>query len=102
MENLEKVRKGINYLVNQSETKLNGLGAVENGVFKPTDPKAFKKHKTQIEFRLKFTQAVEEMLEDHIRLSQAALALIEEIENNNDVEQANLDYLKEMASKINR
>ena len=99
MENLEKVRKGITYIVDQSETKLKGLGAIEKGVFKPTDPKAFKKHKQQIEFRLKFTQAVEEVLEDHIRLSQAALALIEEIENNNDVEQANLDYLKELASK---
>ncbi len=95
----EKIEKGVNYLIEQSEKKLSALGSVENGVFKPTDPKAFKRHKGQVEFRMKFCQAVEELLKQHILLSDGLLEFIDRIDSDGNVSPEDLDGLKKFAEK---
>lgn len=95
----EKIDKGVNYLIEQSEKKLSALGSVENGVFKPTDPKAFKKHKTQVEFRMKFCKAVEELLKQHILLSDGLLEFIDRIDGDGNVSPEDLEGLKKFAEK---
>lgn len=95
----EKIEKGVNYIIEQSEQKLSSLGSIEKGVFKPTDPKAFKKHKSQIEFRLKFSQAVEELLKQHILLSDGLLEFINRIDGDGNVLPEDLDGLKKFAEK---
>ena len=92
----EKVRLGIKYMIDQSEKKLNGLGAIENGVFKPTDPKAFKKHKEQVEFRLKFCLAVEELLTDHVELIAVCKDILKTIEEKSEVKEDSIDSLKKI------
>ena len=96
MNTLEKVRKGIDYLVEQSENKLNALGSVEKGKFVPTDPVVYKKYKTQIEFRLKFVEAVEELLKNHILLSDTVLSVIPDLEDG-QIKEEDLKKLEELA-----
>lgn len=96
MNTLEKVRLGIKYTIDQSEKKLNGLGAVENGVFKPTDPKAFKRHKEQIEFRLKFSLAVEELLTDHVELIAVCKDILKTIEEKGEIKEGSIVHLSKI------
>lgn len=96
MNTLEKVKKGIDYLVEQSENKLNALGSVEKGKFTPTDPVVYKKYKTQIEFRLKFVEAVEELLKNHILLSDMVLSVIPDLEDG-QIKEEDLKKLEELA-----
>lgn len=95
----EKIRKGVDYLIEQSENKLNALGSVEKGKFVPTDPVIYKKYKTQIEFRLRFVEAVDELLKQHILLSEGVLAMVKQLESG-EINQEDLDGLKSYASKI--
>lgn len=95
----EKIRKGSKYLVDQCEQKLNGLGAIENGKFIPADPKAYKKHKVNIEFRLRFVEAVEELLKQHILLSEGLIEFIARAEGGTFTPE-DLQGLKEFAEKF--
>lgn len=95
----EKIEKGVNYIIEQSEQKLSALGSIEKGVFKPTDPKAFKKHKNQVEFRMKFCNAVQELLKEHILLSDGLLEFINRIDSDGNVLPEDLDGLKKFAEK---
>ena len=99
MNTLEKVRKGIDYLVEQSENKLNALGSVETGKFVPTDPVVYKKYKTQIEFRLRFLSSVEELMIDYVGLKN----ILEEIYPLlKDKKQVDLNILEEIIHYLNK
>ena len=99
MNTLEKVRKGIDYLVEQSENKLNALGSVEKGKFVPTDPVVYKKYKSQIEFRLRFLSSVEELMIDYVGLKN----ILEEIYPLlKDKKQVDLNILEEIIHFLNK
>lgn len=96
----DKIEKGSKYLVDQCEQKLNGLGAIENGKFIPADPKAYKKHKVNIEFRLRFCDAVDELLKQHILLSEGVVSMVTQLEESGEINEEDLEGLKQYALKF--
>jgi len=95
----DKIEKGAEYLIKQTETKLKTLGSVEKGKFTPTDPHIYKKYKTNAEFRLRFVEAVQELMKEHILLSDGILEFISRIDKDGNVEEADLEGLKQFAEK---
>ena len=101
--NLEdKIKKGIDYLVSQCEEKLNSLSAVDKAGFQPTDPPIEKKYKQQIEFRLRFAEAVQELLKQHILLSDGLLEFVSRIDDKGSVTSEEIEGLKKFAKKFKK
>lgn len=98
----EKIKKGIDYLVSQCEEKLNSLSAVDKAGFKPINPPIEKKYKQQIEFRLRFAEAVQELLTQHILLSDGLLEFISRIDDQGSVTIEDIKGLKEYSKKYKK
>tara|TARA_B110000444_G_C18819506_1_gene586943 strand:- start:171 stop:479 length:309 start_codon:yes stop_codon:yes gene_type:complete len=98
----EKIKKGVDYLVSQSEDKLNSLSAVDKAGFKPVDPTIEKKYKQQIEFRLRFVESVEELLKQHVLLSDGLLDFISRIDSNGSVSPEDIEGLKQFSKKYKK
>tara|TARA_R110001592_G_scaffold114472_3_gene314330 strand:+ start:5286 stop:5594 length:309 start_codon:yes stop_codon:yes gene_type:complete len=96
----EKITKGVDYLLNQSEKKLLALGSIEKGKFIPSDPKSYKKYKTQIEFRLRFVESVQELLKQHLLLSEGLLEFIDRIDGDGNVSEEDIKGLKDFSNKF--
>ena len=62
MDLKDKIIKGNNYLVNQCEKKLESLVSLEKGKFIPKNPKAYNTYKKEAEFRLRYVEAVTQLL----------------------------------------
>ncbi len=96
----DKLEKGSQYLLDQSEAKLKTLGTFEGAKFVPTDPKAYKKHKSNMEFRLRYVEAVGELLKDHVLLADGLLEFISRIDSNGDITEEDLEGLKKVAERF--
>jgi len=95
----DKIKKGNDYLINQCEAKLNSLGALEKGSFTPADPKAYNRYKKEAEFRLRYVEAVSELLKQHILLSEGLLEFIYKIDNEGNIEEEEINGLRKFAEK---
>jgi len=96
---IDKIQKGNDYLINQCEAKLNSLGALEKGKFTPTNPKAYNRYKKEAEFRLRYVEAVSELLKQHVLLSEGLLEFINKIDNEGNIEEEEINGLRKFAEK---
>lgn len=95
----DKIIKGNNYLVNQCEKKLESLTLLEKKKFTPKDPKAYNTYKKEAEFRLRYVEAVTQLLNEQILLSEGITKFIDSIDNEGNVEEEDLNVLKNLAKK---
>ncbi len=99
MNLIDKIQKGNDYLIDQCEAKLNSLGALEKGNFTPKDPKAYNRYKKEAEFRLRYVEAVSELLKQHVLLSEGLLEFINKIDNEGNIEEEEINGLRKFAEK---
>jgi len=98
----DKIIKGNDYLVNQCEKKLESLVAVEKGKFTPKNPKAFNSYKKEAEFRLRYVEAVTQLLKEQILLSEGIIRFIDLIDSEGNVEEEDINVLKNLAKKYTK
>ena len=84
MKTLEKIKKGSDYLIDQTEKKLNTLGVIEGSTFTPTNPKEFKKYKANAEFRLTYVEEVRTLSIEYIKICALMNDLVAGVEFGND------------------
>lgn len=95
----DKIIKGNDYLVNQCEKKLESLTSLEKGKFIPKNPKAYNTYKKEAEFRLRYVEAVTQLLNEQILLSEGIINFISLIDNQSNVAEEDIDVLKNLAKK---
>ena len=100
MNTIEKIKKGSDYLVDQTQKKLSSLGFVENGTFTPTDPKAYKKYKTNAEFRLKYVEEVRTLSIEYIKMCALMTEIVNRLDKEEEIDVSELESLKEQANKL--
>ena len=95
----DKIIKGNNYLINQCEKKWESLTLSEKKKFTQIDPKAYNTYKKEAEFRLRYVEAVTQLLNEQILLSEGITKFIDSIDNEGNVEEEDLNVLKNLAKK---
>ena len=103
MTDLEKIKAGVDFILEKEKRKLEGLSsATKDGKFTPNDPKLFKKYKTTSEFRVKFCSLVEDLVKDHVMLTDAVLDLFSRVEQGDTLTLGDIEGLKKVAVRLNK
>tara|TARA_R110001632_G_scaffold125931_1_gene239415 strand:+ start:88 stop:393 length:306 start_codon:yes stop_codon:yes gene_type:complete len=100
MNTLKKIKKGSDYLVDQTEKKLKTLGVVENSTFTPTNPTEYKKYKTNAEFRLRYVEEVRTLSIEYIKMCSLMTELVDKLNKEEEIDVSELDFLKKQAVKL--
>lgn len=100
MKTLEKIKKGSDYLIDQTEKKLNTLGVIEGSTFTPTNPKEFKKYKANAEFRLKYVEEVRTLSIEYIKICSLMSDLVDKLNKEEEIDTSELDFLKKESIKL--
>lgn len=99
MTKLEKIKAGVDYILDQSKSKAKGMDVASKS-FTPLNDKAFKKHKQQLEFRVKFCDLVEDLVKDHTLLKDGVLELFKRIDDGQTLKKEDIVGLRKVAERL--
>ena len=100
MNTLKKIKKGSDYLVDQTEKKLKTLGVIEGSTFTPTNPTEYKRYKTNAEFRLRYVEEVRTLSIEYVKMCALMTGLVDKLNKEEEIDVSELDFLKKEADKL--
>lgn len=97
---LEKFKKGYDFMIIKNESKLEGLKLLKPLKLKHKDPKASMAYYKNLEFYVKFSKLAKQTHETIILFEDVAKKIISSIDSNNEIEENDLEDLKKLVEIV--
>ena len=101
MTHLEKVKAGIDYIRTQSNQGLDTIELVESKGFKAKNTKIKTKHEKNLQFRIKFMDSVELLLEDYKKLNTALDEVLTRVQKGTPITPEEINGIKKVLTRLN-